>query len=397
MSKADPKGVQTGKHFLTGNIAAAEGALAAGCRFFAGYPITPSTELAEHISRRFPKVGGVFIQMEDELASMAAILGGSWAGVKSMTATSGPGFSLMMENIGLGAMTETPCVVVNVQRGGPSTGLPTMVGQQEVMQARWGSHGDYEIIALSPSSPQECFDTMIKAFNLSEKFRVPTIVLMDECVSHMSEKVEIPNASELEMIERKRPEPRKEVITILEEHDKPDRFLPFKPENDMIPPMACAGDGYFIHVTGLTHDERGYPEISAEAHEPLVKRICDKIRLRSEEIIELEEILVEDAEIIVIAFGSVSRTANRAVKQARELGIKAGLLRLITIWPFPEKRIQELSEKMKAFIVAEINYGQMFFEVDRVSKGKLPVLLCPKVGGQLHTPEEILTKIKEAV
>lgn len=396
MTKADPVGVRAGRHFLTGNIAAAEGAIAAGCRFFAGYPITPSTELAEHVSRRFPQVNGLFIQMEDELASMAAILGGSWAGVKSMTATSGPGFSLMMENIGLGAMTETPCVVVNVQRGGPSTGLPTMIGQQDVMQARWGSHGDYEIIALSPSSPQECFDIMIKAFNLSEKFRVPTIVLMDECVSHMSEKVDIPIAEDIEITGRKRPPKRETLLTIQEEHDKADRFLLFKADEDLIPPMPCAGDGYFIHVTGLTHDEKGYPEISAAAQEPLVKRLCDKIRTRADEIIEYEEFLTEDAELIVVAFGTNSRTAKRAVKDARSLGIKAGLFRLITIWPFPEKKIEELSERVQSFVVAEINYGQIFYEVERCARGKARATLCPKMGGELQTPGEILSKIKEA-
>ncbi|MFQ5977163.1 MAG: 2-oxoacid:acceptor oxidoreductase subunit alpha [Candidatus Heimdallarchaeota archaeon] len=397
MSKADPQGVRTGKHFLTGNLAAAEGAIAAGCRFFAGYPITPSTELAEHISRRFPQVEGTFIQMEDELASMAAILGGSWAGVKSMTATSGPGFSLMMENIGLGAMTETPCVVVNVQRGGPSTGLPTMIGQQDVMQARWGSHGDYEIIALSPSTPQECFDIMIKAFNLSEQFRVPTIVLMDECVSHMSEKVVIPSATEIQIIDRKRPPRRERLLSVQEEHDKPDRFLLYKAEKDLVPPMPCAGDGYFVHVTGLTHDEKGYPIISAEAQEPLVKRLCDKIRTRADEIIEFEEYLTEDAEIVVIAFGTNSRTAKRAVRDARNLGIKTGLLRLVVIWPFPEKRIEELAEKAQSLVVAEINYGQIFYEVERCAKGKAAIHLCPKMGGELQTPQEILSKIKEAI
>ena len=396
MSKADATGVRTGDHFLTGNLAAAEGAIAAGCRFFAGYPITPSTELAEHISRRFPQIEGVFIQMEDELASMAAILGSSWAGIKSMTATSGPGFSLMLENIGLGAMTETPCVIVNVQRGGPSTGLPTLIGQQDVMQARWGSHGDYEIIALSPSSPQECFDIMIKAFNLSEKFRVPTIVLMDECVSHMSEKVVIPSSEDIDIMDRKRPPRREELITVQEEHDSPDRFLLYKADKDLIPPMPCAGDGYFIHVTGLTHDEKGYPDISAEVHEPLVKRLCDKIRKRVDEIIEVEEFLVDDADIIVITFGTVSRTARRAVKQARELGIKAGMLRLVTIWPFPEKMIAKLAERIRAFVVAEVNYGQIYYEVERCVKGKTTVHLSSKLGGQLHTPEEILSKIKEA-
>jgi len=252
--------------FYSGNIACAEGAIAAGCRFFAGYPITPSTEIAEHMARRLPQVDGVFIQMEDELASMAAILGASWGGAKAMTATSGPGLSLMQENIGLGAMTETPCVIVDVQRAGPSTGMPTLIGQADVMQARWGSHGDYEIIALSPSSPQECFDLTIKSFNLAEEYRVPVILLMDESVGHMSEKVIIPPKEKIKIVDRKKPKV------------KPSEYLPFKAD-DYIPPMACAGEGYAVHVTGLTHDEKGYPQAtSPEVQEKLVRRLCDKIR-----------------------------------------------------------------------------------------------------------------------
>ncbi|RLF32182.1 MAG: 2-oxoacid:acceptor oxidoreductase subunit alpha, partial [Thermoplasmata archaeon] len=259
--------------FFSGNVAAAEGAILAGCRFFGGYPITPSTEIAERMAFRLPQVGGVFIQMEDELASMAAILGASWGGVKAMTATSGPGLSLMQENIGLGAMTETPCVVVDVQRGGPSTGMPTLVAQADVMQARWGSHGDYEIIALAPSSVQECFDLTIRAFNLSEKYRTPVIVLMDESVGHMSEKVVIPSAEEIALIERKKP-------TV-----PPEAYRAYEPDEDLVPPMACAGEGYNVHVTGLTHDEKGYPVATdPEVQARLVRRLCDKILVHEPEL-----------------------------------------------------------------------------------------------------------------
>lgn len=377
-------GQLAGTYFLTGNDAAAEGAIYAGCRFFAGYPITPSTEIAERIALRFPQIGGAYIQMEDEIASMCAILGGSWAGTKSMTATSGPGFSLMQENIGLGAMTETPVVIVDVQRGSPSTGIPTSVGQGEVMQARWGSHGDYEIIAISPNSPQECFDFLIKAFNFSEKYRVPVIVLMDECVSHMSEKVVIPKENEVEIINRKKA-------------DCPvEEYLPFKADDDLIPPMAVAGDGYKIHVSGLTHNEKGYPVMSAECQEPLVRRLCDKIRVHADDIIEVEEERTEDAEIIVISFGVVSRSAKMAMKMARKQGIKAGFLRLITIWPFPEKQIKKLAEKAHSFVVAEINYGQVVYEVERCLRQTARLVHIPLMGGRLHTPEEILEGIKEA-
>ena len=271
------KDVLTGIHFLSGNYACVEGAIAAGCRFYAGYPITPSNEIAERMSFRIAQVGGIYIQMEDELGSMAALVGASWGGAKSMTATSGPGFSLMQENIGLAAMTETPCVVVNVQRG-PSTGLPTLVGQADVMQARWGSHGDYEIIALAPASSQECFDFTIKAFNLAERWRVPVIVLMDEVVGHMWERVVIPPKEEIKLISRKRP-------TI-----PPKDFLPFKAGKDLVPEMPIAGEGYRVHVTGLTHDEKGYPAMNDKAHNKLVTRLVDKIRKNASEIIEIEEI-----------------------------------------------------------------------------------------------------------
>jgi 2-oxoglutarate ferredoxin oxidoreductase subunit alpha len=382
--KADPRGVLTGAHYLDGDFAAAEGGLAAGCRFFAGYPITPATEVAERMADRLPYIGGVFIQMEDEMASMCAILGASWAGVKSMTSTSGPGFSLMMENLGLGAMMETPCVVVNVQRGGPSTGLPTMVGQGDMMQARWGSHGDYELISLSPNSPQEAFDLTIKAFNLSEMYRVPVLLMMDECVGHMTEKVVIPKPEEIEIYPRR--------LTNL----PPEKYWPYVPDKDLVPPMIIAGQGYRIHSTGLTHDERGYPVMSAEAQAKLVKRIVDKIRLNAENIIEIEENNTDDAEIIVVSYGISSRVCQPAIEEARKKGIKVGKLRLITVWPFPERRIKELAQRIKAFVVVEINYGQIMLEVERCSQGKAKTFLSPHFGGGVHDPKDILEVIMEA-
>ena len=383
--KADPKGVLTGAHYLDGDHACTEGALAAGCRFFAGYPITPSTEVAERFSARAPEVGALFIQMEDELGSMACLLGASWAGLKSMTVTSGPGFSLMMENIGLGAMLETPCVLVNVQRGGPSTGLPTLTGQGDMMQVRWGSHGDYEIIALSPNSPQECFEFTIKAFNLSERYRVPAFVMTDECVGHMTEKVVIPPADQIEDEERRWYKGHK------------DKYLPFKPDKDMVPPMVKAGDGYRFHVTGLTHDERGYPVINAECQEKCVRRIVDKIRKNAEDIIEIEEDRIKGAEVVVVSYGITSRVALRAVDLARKDGIKVGTLRLITVWPFPERRIRELAKKVKAFVVPEINYGQMVLEVERCAAGEARTILVPHGGGWVHDPADIYRAIREAV
>ncbi len=326
----------------------------------------------------------MFIQMEDELASMAAILGASWAGSKSMTVTSGPGFSLMQENIGLGAMMEVPCVIVDVQRGSPSTGLPTTVGQGDVMQARWGSHGDYEIIALAPNSPQECFNIMPQAFNLSEKYRVPTIVLMDECTSHMSEKVVIPKKKDIKLVDRKKPTGKKE------------KYLPYKAGKDMVPPMAIAGEGYNICTTGLTHNEKGYPDLSAECQDSLVRRLCDKIRFNTEDIIQIEGENVNDAEVIVVAYGTPSRSAKRAVALARDEGIKAGMLRLFTVWPFPEKQVRKLALQAKSFVVPEINYGQVVLEVDRCAAGNANVYSVPKMGGELHSPEEILNVIEKA-
>lgn len=376
--------VLTGEHFMQGDYACAEGAIAAGCRFFGGYPITPATEISERMARRMPEVGGVYIQMEDELGSMAAVIGASYAGVKSMTATSGPGFSLMQENIGLAAMTETPCVIVNVMRGGPSTGQPTKPGQQDVMQAKWGSHGDYEIIALAPSSVQEMFDLTIEAFNLSEAYRNPVIVLADEIVGHMWERVVIPEKSEIKVVNRKKP--RKPL----------GEYAPFAPEEDLVPPMACFGEGYRFYATGLTHDETGHPQTdSAEAQQRLIQRLCDKIRKNTEKIVKVRQTMLEDAEVAVVAYGIPSRSALSAIRKGRKEGIKAGLLRLITLWPFPEKQVSQLAKQVHAIVVPEMNYGQVVREVERAAK-ETPVIFLPKLGEEPHKPTEILEAVRSA-
>ncbi|NWF87236.1 2-oxoacid:acceptor oxidoreductase subunit alpha [Candidatus Bathyarchaeota archaeon] len=379
---AKKEALLTGTHFMNGDIACAEGAIAAGCSFFAGYPITPATEIAEHLSERMPEIGRIYIQMEDEIASIAAVIGASYAGLKAMTATSGPGFSLMQENIGLAVMTETPCVIVDIMRGGPSTGQPTMPGQQDVMQARWGSHGDYEIIALAPSSVQEMFDLTVEAFNLAETYRVPTLLLADEIVAHMWEKVVIPSAEKIRIVNRKKP------------NVSPEKYMPFMPDYDLVPPMACFGEGYRFHATGLTHDEYGYPKTSSsEVQERLVKRLCDKIRRNTDKIIRVEEIMLDDADIVVIAYGIVARAALSAVKKAREKGIKAGLLRTITLWPFPQNQIAKIEEHAKKIIVPEMNCGQMVREVERAAKSTLVVFLS-KLGEEPHTPMEIFEAIR---
>jgi 2-oxoglutarate ferredoxin oxidoreductase subunit alpha len=383
--QADPKNVLTGAHYLDGNHACAEGALAAGCKFFAGYPITPSTEIAERFARRAPLLGGVFVQMEDELASMAAILGAAWGGQKTMSCTSGPGFSLMMENFGLGIMTETPCVLVDVQRGGPSTGLPTMPGQADIMQARWGSHGDYEVIALAPDSPQECFEFTIDAFNLSEKYRMPVLVMTDECIGHMTEKVVIPTADKIQL------EPRNYT------KKKPGQAGPFENEKHEIPPLLPVGEGYHFHVTGLTHDQRGYPAIDAEAQAWKVQHLVDKVRLHADEIIRFEEDEVEGADVVVLAYGISSRVVRPAIDLARKQGLKVGLLKLITIWPFPEAHIRQLADKVQSIVTVEMNMGQVHFEVERCAQGKCATHLVGHTGGAVHKPEVILAAIKESI
>jgi 2-oxoglutarate ferredoxin oxidoreductase subunit alpha len=373
----------TGEFFINGDTACAEGAISAGCRFFAGYPITPATEVAERMAERLPEVGGTYIQMEDEIASIAAILGGSWGGVKSMTATSGPGFSLMMENIGLGAMMETPCVIVDVQRAGPSTGLPTLVAQGDIMQARWGSHGCYGIIALCPSSPQEMFELTVKAFNLSEKYRTPVLLMADESVGHMSEKVTIPPPEEITCFSRRKP-------TV-----PPEEYWPYVPGDDLVPPMANAGEGYRFHTTGLTHDERGYPIMTPQGHEKLVRRLLDKIEKNKADIIEVESSGLEDADIVVCSYGITARIAAYAVEKARQEGLKVGMLRLITVWPFPEELIRKLARDVKAIIVPEINSGQIALEVERCAGGAAETILLPGMGGAVHHPQVILEAIRK--
>jgi len=375
--------VLTGVHYLSGDDAAAEGLIAGGVRFFAGYPITPSSELQERISRRLPKIGGIFIQMEDELSSLAAVIGASWAGAKAATATSGPGFSLMQEHIGLAVMMEVPLVLVDVQRAGPSTGMPTYIGEGDVMQAKWGSHGSYEIIALSPSSVQECFDFCVRAVNLAEKYRVPVIVLMSETIAHIFEKVVIPPPDKIPIINRKTP------------IEKPIRF-PYKADEDLIPPMPIIGEGYLFHSTGLTHDERGYPKMDPEVQDRLVRRLCDKIRKHADEIVDVELFGMDDARIAIVAYGITARCAKSAVRMARKRGIKAGLIRLKTVWPFPEKIIRKYAGKVKYFIVPEINYGQIVREVERVVGGKAVVEFIGKMGGAVFSPEELLDAIVKA-
>jgi 2-oxoglutarate ferredoxin oxidoreductase subunit alpha len=387
----EQQGLLTGEHFMLGDHACAEGAILAGCHFFAGYPITPATEIAERMSVRLQQVGGIYIQMEDELASMNAILGASWAGVKSMTATSGPGFSLMMENLGLGLMLETPCVLVNVQRGGPSTGLPTLVGQQDMMQARWGSHGDYEIIALCPTSPQELFNLTIRAFNLSEKYRLPVLIMTDAEVGHMTEKVIIPPPEEVEIVNR--PHVSKGDV-------EPKYFRIYRDSpnggNGYISPMVAAGEGYRIHVTGLTHDERGYPAMNVKAHEWNVMRLINKIRLHRDEIIQVEEQNLDDAEVVVVSYGISARTSLWPIEQARHEGIRVGFLRLITVWPFPEQRIRQLAKGIRAFVVPEINMGQISREVERCAAGQALVLGANRAGGDILEPDYVLNVIRQA-
>src|SRR3990172_533559 len=370
-------------HFINGNEACAEAALLAGCRFFAGYPITPSTEIAEHLVERLPQVGGIFIQMEDEIASMNAVLGAVWGGLKGMTATSGPGFSLMMENIGLAVMTETPCVVVDVQRGGPSTGLATLVGQGDMMQARWGSHGSYEIIALCPSSPQELFYQTIQAFNLSEKFRIPVMLMADEMVGHMSEKVVIPPIEELEIYPRR--------FT----SKPPAEYKVFERLADGVPEMVKAGDGYRIHVTGTTHDQRGYPFMNEETQKELIPRLVDKIRKNHKELIDTKEFFTEDAEVVLVGYGITARTLRWVAHLAREKNLKVGVLKLNIVWPFPDEVVLNLAKKVKALVVCEINMGQMVREVERAAKGFCEVQFLGHPGGGMHAPDEILQTIQK--
>ena len=381
-------GVLEGAFFFDGDTAIAEGAICAGCRFFGGYPITPASEIAERMSGRLPEIGGVFIQMEDELGSMNAVVGAAWGGARAMTATSGPGISLMLENIGLAVMTETPCVIVNVQRGGPSTGLPTVTSQGDMMQARWGSHGDYAIIALAPASPQEAFDLAIRAFNLAEKYRTPVFLMADEGVGHMFERVVIPPLDQIPIYPWRKPK------------EPPSKdFLPYKPEEDGVPPFPVAGTGYRIHVTGLTHDERGYPVVTAEQQKKLIPRLLGKIHNNRHDIIDLEEDGgaegLEAADVVVVSYGISARPALRAVQIAREEGLRVGMLKLVTVWPFAEDRIRELAPQIDAFVVPEINMGQIALEVERCAAGQAKTIPVTHPGGDIHKPDVILDAIRE--
>ena len=374
---------ETNARLMQGNEAVAEGAIAAGVTFFAGYPITPSTEIAEQMAKLLPRIGGTFLQMEDEIGAMGAILGASLAGAKVMDATSGPGFSLKQELIGYAACAEIPCVVVNVQRVGPSTGQPTAPSQGDVMQARWGTHGDHPIIALSPWSVRESFDLAVMSVNYAERFRTPVILLMDEIVGHLRENVTLPSAGELDIYPRRLPK-----------KTRAEGYQPFAVGEDLVPDVARFGDGYRIHVTGLLHDETGFPSGSPAVTESLLHRLHEKINRVGEEIIHTEEHFMEDAEYAVVSYGGTARTAYEAVRAARADGIKVGFLRLKTIWPFADAAIGRLADRVKSILVAELNYGQLVGEVTRAAHGT-PVRPCLKYNMLDFTPQEIAAAIRE--
>ena len=375
--------IEPGTRFMMGNEACALGAIVAGCRYFAFYPITPANEIAEHMSTLLPKVGGVYMQMEDEIASIASVIGSSWAGKKSMTATSGPGFSLMQENIGYAIMTETPCVIVDVQRCGPSTGTVSLPMQGDVYQARHGSHGEYETIALAPSSVTDMFLLTIEAFNLAEAYRTPVTVLSDALIGHLTESVEIPDPSTITLVERKRPkEPPEECRLFLSED---------------VAPMPVFGSGYRVHVTASTHDERGFREVESPIFiDNVVRKICMKIQKHRNEIVKVETKYLEDADVALLAYGSVARSALYVVKWAREEGLKVGYVKLITLWPFPDDVILDVARKVNKIMVLENNMGQIVNEVRRVVGGEAEVrFLPPRILGTIHEPSYTMEKIKE--
>ncbi len=372
--------------FATGNDAVVYGALLAGCRFFAGYPITPATEILESMAYYLPLLDGYFLQMEDEIASLAAVIGASWNDLRTMTATSGPGFSLMQENIGYAVMTETPCVIVDVQRSGPSTGQPTQAAQGDVLQARWGTHGDHSIIALSPSSVQESLDLIITAFNFADKYRTPVIFLTDAFIAHMREKLVIPPQKAVQVIPRLK-------VTIEKAQYHPFRTGFTRPTK--IPEMDRFGDIYHTHITGLTHDWKAHPITDdSDVHEKLVKRFYEKISDNRNDIIITDEKYTADAEILVVSYGTSARISLDAIEQARTKGIKAGLLRLVTLWPFADEKIAKLSEQVRAMIVPEMNLGQLYHSVAECACGNCQVVPIPKIGGKLHQPQEIFNEIK---
>ncbi len=372
---------------LQGNEACAQGAVYAGCKFFGGYPITPSTEVAEVLSTELPKVGGHFIQMEDEIGAIASVIGASLTGTKALTATSGPGVSLKQELIGYACIAEVPCVIVNVMRGGPSTGMPTGPGQSDVMQARWGTHGDHAAIALAPASCQEIFTETVRAFNLAEKYRMPVQVLYDEIVGHMRERIEFPEPGELEVIDRAKPT------------CAPEDYKPFDPSETDVPPLAAFGSEYRFHVTGLNKAADGFPTTKADLVDAEERRQLSKVEKPEAraDIESNEEYLCDDAEILVLAYGSTSRSARYAVNEMRAAGIKAGLFRPITLWPFPEKRVAELGKKVKAIIVPEMNLGQMILEVERIVKNDCKLAGVNRVDGDPLTPAQIIAQVKEVL
>jgi 2-oxoglutarate ferredoxin oxidoreductase subunit alpha len=375
-------GIATGQaRLLQGNEAVVEGALAAGCHFFAGYPITPATEISEAMSWRLPAAGGTFIQMEDEIASLGAVIGASLAGAKAMTATSGPGFSLMQENLGFACVAEVPCVIVNVMRGGPSTGLPTHVSQGDVQQARWGTHGDHPIIVLAAATTRDCFDLTVKAFNFSEKYRTPVILLLDEVVAHTREKIVLPRAAEVKVVDRVRPDM------------PPEWYIPYADTASGVPPMGIFGDGYRYHVTGLIHDVRGYPTERPDEVVPFINRLFRKITQHFADIQMVAEMHAEDAEVLVIAYGSVARAAQMAVREAREHGVKAGLVKVHTLWPFPRRLLEPHLRRARAVLVPELNMGQVSREVKRVNQGMTRIETLNRIDGNLITPGEILERL----
>jgi 2-oxoglutarate ferredoxin oxidoreductase subunit alpha len=368
---------------LQGNEACADAAIAAGCRFFAGYPISPSSEIAEYMSTLLPRAGGRFIQMEDEIAAMGAVLGAAMTGAKAMTATSGPGYSLKQENIGYAIMAEIPCVIVNVMRGGPSTGLPTSPAQADVMQARWGTHGDHPAVALAPASVREVYEETIRAFNIAERYRIPVTLLVDEIIAHMRERVVVPDPSQVVLWERPRP-------TV-----PPEQYLPFGDTPSGVPPMADFGTGYRYHVTGLYHDARGLPRDTPEVVDAALHRLIRKIELGTPEIQKYEEEGLLGATIGVVAYGSSARSAKAAIRVARERGLQVGLLRPMTLWPFPEAAVRSLGEQVQHIIVPEMNLGQLVLEVERVVAGRCAVHRVNRVTGEPIPPDEILAKIDE--
>ncbi|UCH57771.1 MAG: 2-oxoacid:acceptor oxidoreductase subunit alpha [Candidatus Bathyarchaeota archaeon] len=371
--------LRPGRHLLLGNEACAEGAIRAGCRFFAGYPITPANEISHRMAAELPRVGGYFLQMEDEIASIAAVIGASWAGAKAMTATSGPGYSLMQENIGYAHMTETPCVVVNVQRSGPSTGQATLPSQQDIYQAKYGAHGDYEVLALSPWSVQEMFDLTLRAFNLAEKFRTPVMLMTDGLIGHIKEKIVIPE--EVETTERRKP--------------AGEACTPFGTDDPcLVPEMPRFGDGYKLLVTGSAHRPTGVRDYTPMYHQMKVNRIREKIMIAIDEVSDVVKTELDDAEVVVISFGASARPSYGAVKKARKDGIKAGLFRLRTLWPFPEKLVSDLVDDAKTVLVVEMNVGKLAKEVERVACGRSKVASVAKIGGVLPTVEEIYGSIR---